>query len=68
MLKGHGESIVLRHFEKFRRLKEGELFEQGKGFDLKKRRGAPPKPDVLIKMPGDGDEQSEVVIVDSKVF
>ena len=49
-------------------LKEGvNFFEQGKGFNLKNEEGRPLKPDVLIKMPSDGEDKSEVVIVDSKV-
>ena len=49
-------------------LKEGvNFFEQGKGFNLKNEEGRPLKPDVLIKMPSDGGDKSEVVIVDSKV-
>ena len=66
--QGAWGEIVLRALLEKSGLKEGvNFFEQGKGFDLKNEEGRPLKPDVLIKMPGDGDEQSEVVIVDSKV-
>ena len=60
--------IVLRALLEKSGLKEGvNFFEQGKGFNLKNEEGRPLKPDVLIKMPSDGDDKSEVVIVDSKV-
>ena len=66
--QGAWGEIVLRALLEKSGLKEGvNFFEQGKGFNLKNEEGRPLKPDVLIKMPGDGDEQSEVVIVDSKV-
>ena len=66
--QGAWGEIVLRALLEKSGLKEGvNFFEQGKGFDLKNEEGRPLKPDVLIKMPGEGDEQSEVVIVDSKV-
>ena len=60
--------IVLRALLEKSGLKEGvNFFEQGKGFNLKNEEGRPLKPDVLIKMPSDGGDKSEVVIVDSKV-
>ena len=66
--QGAWGEIVLRALLEKSGLKEGvNFFEQGKGFNLKNEEGRPLKPDVLIKMPGDGEDQSEVVIVDSKV-
>ena len=66
--QGAWGEIVLRALLEKSGLKEGvNFFEQGKGFNLKNEEGRPLKPDVLIKMPGGGEEQSEVVIVDSKV-
>ena len=60
--------IVLRALLEKSGLKEGvNFFEQGKGFNLKNEEGRPLKPDFLIKMPSDGGDKSEVVIVDSKV-
>ena len=60
--------IVLRALLEKSGLKEGvNFFEQGKGFNLKNDDGRLLKPDVLIKMPGEGGGKSEVVIVDSKV-
>ena len=60
--------IVLRALLEKSGLKEGvNFFEKGKGFNLKNEEGRPLKPDVLIKMPSDGGDKSEVVIVDSKV-
>ena len=60
--------IVLRALLEKSGLKEGvNFFEQGKGFNLKNEEGRPLKPDVLIKMPSDEGDKSEVVIVDSKV-
>lgn len=60
--------IVLRALLEKSGLKEGvNFFEQGKGFTLKNDDGRLLKPDVLIKMPGEGGGKSEVVIVDSKV-
>ena len=62
-----GEIVLRAPLEKSG-LKEGvNFFEQGKGFNLKNEEGRPLKPDVLIKMPSDGGDKSEVVIVDSKV-
>ena len=66
--QGAWGEIVLRALLEKSGLKEGlSFFEQGKGFNLKNEEGRPLKPDVLIKMPADSDNQSEVVIVDSKV-
>ena len=60
--------IVLRTLLEKSGLREGvNFFEQGKGFNLKNEEGRLLKPDVLIKMPGEGEDKSEVVIVDSKV-
>ena len=66
--QGAWGEIVLRALLEKSGLKEGlSFFEQGKVFNLKSEEGRPLKPDVLIKMPADSDNQSEVVIVDSKV-
>ena len=62
-----GEIVLRALLEKSGLKEDVNFFEQGKGFNLKNEEGRPLKPDVLIKMPSDGGDKSEVVIVDSKV-
>lgn len=60
--------IVLRTLLEKSGLVEGlHFFEQGKGFKLKDEEGNSLRPDYLIKMPTEGNDKGDCVIVDSKV-
>jgi len=59
---------ILRSVLESSGLKEGiSFFEQGKGFNLKSEEGRVLKPDFLIKMPSQSEEDLNCIVVDSKV-
>ena len=59
---------ILRSVLESSGLKEGiSFFEQGKGFNLKSEEGRVLKPDFLIKMPSQSEEDLDCIVVDSKV-
>jgi len=59
---------ILRSVLESSGLKEGiSFFEQGKGFNLKSEEGRVLKPDFLIKMPSQSEEDVDCIVVDSKV-
>ena len=62
-----GEIVLRTLLEKSGLVEGRHFFEQGRGFKLKDEEGNPLRPDYLIKMPSEGNDQGECVIVDSKV-